>query len=72
MNLAPLQNSQQDSVWSIPLVRHLALVILLKLALLFTIWFVFFRHPSGAPEPGSDIHQHIAGPTAAALSQQKQ
>ena len=52
------------SMFSIPLVRHLAIVLVVKLTLLFLIWFLFFRQPAGGPEPGSDIHDHIAGPPA--------
>jgi hypothetical protein len=59
-----------DSIWSIPLVRHLAVVIVIKLVLLFTIWFLFFRQPAGVPEPGYDIHDHIAGPGTAMVSDQ--
>jgi hypothetical protein len=51
-------------------VRHLAVVIVIKLVLLFTIWFLFFRQPAGVPEPGYDIHDHIAGPGTAMVSDQ--
>ena len=61
---------ESESIWHIPLVRHLTVVIVIKLALLFTIWFLFFRQPAGAPEPGSDIHDHIAGPKTAMVSHQ--
>lgn len=59
-----------DSMWSIPLVRHLATIVVVKLAFLFLLWFLFFRQPSGSPEIGSDIHDHIAGPRAAEMAKQ--
>lgn len=59
-----------DGMFSIPLVRHLAIVLAVKLTLLFLIWFLFFRQPAGGPEPGSDIHDHIAGPRAGMVSPQ--
>ncbi|MEJ2257136.1 MAG: hypothetical protein P8X98_09020 [Woeseiaceae bacterium] len=59
-----------ESIWRVPLVRHLSIVIVIKLTLLFTIWFLFFRQPAGTPEPGSDIHDHIAGPKTAMVSHQ--
>ena len=76
MNGAPLNGpatggSAEVSAWSYPLVRHLAAVIVLKLAILFLLWFLFFRLPDGAPEPGFDIHQHIAGSAQSPVSKQK-
>jgi hypothetical protein len=59
-----------DSAWAHPLVRHLAAIIALKLAALFLLWFLFFRPPDGAPAPGSDIHDHIAGSARPAVSTQ--
>jgi len=55
-----------------PLVRHLAAIILLKVIFLFLLWFLFFRVPEGAIEPGFDIHNHIAGASSAAVSTQKE
>lgn len=64
------QYAGADSIWAIPLVRHLATIIVVKLAFLFLLWFLFFRQPSGSPEIGSDIHDHIAGPVAAGVAEQ--
>jgi len=54
------------------LLRHLAVVVVLKLLVLFLLWFLFFRTPEGAQEPGFDIHNHIAGSSSAAVSTQKE
>jgi len=54
------------------LVRHLAVIILLKLIFLFLLWFIFFRSPEGADQPGLDIHDHIAAVSTAAVSTQKE
>lgn len=61
----------EASAWSHPLARHLAVIVALKLAFLFLLWFAFFRLPDGSPEPGSDIHHHIAGPGRDAVSTHK-
>jgi len=55
-----------------PLVRHLAVIVLLKLIFLFLLWFMFFRSPEGAVEPGFDIHDHIAGVSSAVISTQEE
>ena len=56
-----------SGAWSQPLVRHLAVIVAAKLAFLFLLWFAFFRLPDGAPQPGSDIHHHIAGSMETAI-----
>lgn len=58
--------TESESAWAHPLVRHLAVIMVAKLLLLFTLWFLFFRMPDSGPTPGSDIHYHIAGQQAVA------
>ena len=70
MTVQSSQHPGADTIWSIPLVRHLATIIVVKLAFLFLLWFLFFRQPSGSPEIGLDIHDHIAGPRAAEVAEQ--
>jgi hypothetical protein len=55
-----------------PLARHLAVVLVIKLILLFLLWFLFFRVPDGAREPGFDIQNHIAGSPGKVVSTQKE
>ena len=62
--------ANEESVLSVPLVRHLAVIIALKLGFLFLLWFLFFRQAGNVTEPGSDIEDHIAGPVSAAVSLQ--
>ncbi|BAZ93507.1 cation/multidrug efflux pump [Thiohalobacter thiocyanaticus] len=59
--------AQADSpIWSNPLVRHLAVVLAVKLVLLTALWWAFFRVPEHALPQQSDIAAHIAGPAAQA------
>jgi len=51
-----------------PLARHLTVVIVIKLILLILLWFLFFRLPDGAREPGFDIQNHIAGSPGGVVS----
>ena len=57
-----------ESLWANPLVRHLALVLLAKLLLLTLLWWLFFRLPDDPASRHTDIHTHIAGPAAEAMS----
>jgi len=66
MRPAPCPNPPGAGPWSIPLVRHLAVIVALKLMFLFLLWFLFFRLPDGVPRPGIDVHRHIAGPAGSA------
>ena len=71
MNEMTVHNGNNSGAWDRPLVRHLAVVILFKLFFLFLLWFLFFRPPEDAQQPGFDIHNHIAGSSSAAVSTQK-
>ena len=72
MNEVTLHKVNEPSAWDRPLARHLAAIVLLKLIFLFLLWFLFFRSPDGAAEPGLDIHNHIAGASSTAVSTQKE
>jgi len=72
MNEVTLHKVNEPGAWDRPLVRHLAVIVLLKLIFLFLLWFLFFRSPPGAEEPGFDINNHIAGSPNTAISTQKE
>ena len=49
------------------LTRHLATVVIAKLAILAVLWFVFFHHPGGparTPAAAEDTAAHVLGPAA--------
>ena len=56
--------ASSTGLWDNPLLRHLALIMTVKLLLLTALWWLFFRPPTGAAPPANDIHTHIAGPAA--------
>jgi len=50
----------KNSPWRMPLVRELALVLALKLCLLYGLWWAFFSEPP--PEPDAKtISQFLIG-----------
>lgn len=59
-----MNTSATESIWANPLVRHLAVILLVKVALLAALWWLFFRLPEPAHAARGDIHTHIAGPVA--------
>jgi hypothetical protein len=38
-------------IWDHPLSREILLVLIVKIAIIFAIWWVFFRDPENAPPP---------------------
>ncbi len=44
------------------LIRHLGIVLAFKLAILFGLWWAFFRVPAQDLQP-LDVQSHIAGET---------
>jgi hypothetical protein len=68
MRSEPGTAAAPERIWSLPLVRHLAIVVAAKLAFLFLLWFLFFRQPVGMAEPAEDIGDHIAGPRSTVVS----
>lgn len=45
-------------LWQIPLVRHLSRILVVKLVVLFVIWYFFFSQPAPAPQAQS-LDQHF-------------
>lgn len=72
MNGITLRKADETGAWDRPLVRHLAVIVLLKLIFLFLLWFLFFRPSEDTGAPELDIHNHIAGASSAAASTQKE
>lgn len=54
------------SVWKHPLVREIAVVVLIKLALLFAIKAIWFDHPALPTDSEQQVSAHLLG-TAATL-----
>lgn len=53
--------AQAPSPWKVPLVRELAIILLIKLALLLTIKAIWFDQPT-VPDDGSRItSRHLLG-----------
>jgi hypothetical protein len=63
-----MRSTEADSPWTNPLVRHLTLVLAIKLLLLTLLWWLFFRPPEADLSPRVDVHTHIAGPRAGTAS----
>ena len=55
-----------ENIWSNPLVRHLAIILVAKVLLLTALWWAFFRVPADEVTTVIDVQTHIAGypPTA--------
>ncbi len=49
------------SMWRNPLVRHLAVILAVKVLLLSILWWFFFRLPQDAKPTLPDIDTHIVG-----------
>jgi hypothetical protein len=58
-----MSSPPRSSPWRIPLVRELAIILLLKLAILLAIKAVWFSEPA-VPEHGSEqVGNHLLGNT---------
>lgn len=56
-----MQTPIESSLWSNPLVRHLAGILAVKLVLLTVLWWAFFRVPEHTLPQQSEIAEHIVG-----------
>ncbi len=63
-----MNTTTTERLWDNPLVRHLAIVLLVKVLLLTVLWWLFFRMPDSAVPTPVDVHTHIAGPRAGGVS----
>ena len=69
-----MPQANPPSPWRIPLVREIAVILLIKLAILLTIKAVWFTEPT-VPENGSErVSERLLGtpkPSPAALNEEK-
>jgi hypothetical protein len=63
-----MSGTEVENIWANPLVRHLAIILIAKVALLALLWWLFFRVPHGGVAAAPDVSSHIAGPAAGAVS----
>lgn len=58
-----LKHNQHDLWWQQPLIRHLMLVLVVKLALIFGLWWLFFDMPEEHEINMGRVAAHITGGT---------
>lgn len=62
VNRSAPMDTRQPRLFSQPLVREIAVVLVVKLVLLTALWFAFFRNPdSGGPLGVEQVARAIAG-----------
>jgi hypothetical protein len=54
--------SDTETIWANPLVRHLTVVLIVKVLLLTLLWWFFFNVPNDSTSAVTDVQTHIAGP----------
>ena len=64
-----MNTTQSENIWASPLVRHLAIILSVKVLLLALLWWLFFRLPDGGASARVDVQTHIAGPALQIPSQ---
>jgi hypothetical protein len=52
---------QNDLWWQQPLIRHLAVVLAVKLILIFGLWWLFFNLPEDHEVDAGQVASHITG-----------
>lgn len=56
--------TQPRSIWKIPLVKELAIILALKLVILFSIKAIWFNEPTVPVNGTEKINQHLFGAQA--------
>ncbi|MFT0212392.1 cytochrome oxidase putative small subunit CydP [Pseudomonas sp. F1_0610] len=56
--------SQPHSIWKIPLVKELAIILVLKLVILFSIKAIWFNEPTIPVNGTEKLDQHLFGAPA--------
>ncbi|MBU1191340.1 MAG: hypothetical protein KKE76_06470 [Gammaproteobacteria bacterium] len=55
-------DTAQDTVWwQHPLMREIALVLMVKIALIFGLWWAFFDLPNDQHVDAAQVGAHVAG-----------
>jgi hypothetical protein len=62
-----LTPEHNDLWWQQPLIRHLALVLVVKLALIFGLWWLFFNLPDEHVVNAGQVATHITGDTTSPI-----
>ena len=55
-----MNTSQTANIRSNPLVRHLTIILVVKVLLLTLLWWLFFRMPDTGMQQRVDVGAHIA------------
>ena len=57
-----MSSSEQDNLWwQQPLIRHLGLILVVKLAIIFGLWWLFFNLPEEREVNAGQVASHITG-----------
>ncbi|WP_283788519.1 cytochrome oxidase putative small subunit CydP [Bermanella sp. WJH001] len=59
-----MQKQQQQSIFKIPLVREITLVLLIKLVVIFMIKWQFFSDPVDLTQANNSVEQHMGLPNS--------
>jgi hypothetical protein len=62
-----LNREQHDLWWQQPLIRHLAVVLVVKLTLIFGLWWLFFNLPEEREVNTGQVAAHITGDTTSPI-----
>ncbi len=62
MRTEPTHDTAPDTVWwQHPLMREIALVLVVKIALIFGLWWAFFDLPDDQHVGAAQVGAHVAG-----------
>lgn len=50
-----------EPIWRNWLFRHITVVLVIKVLLVFGLWYAFFRQPDQAPIAGAEVGAHLLG-----------
>jgi hypothetical protein len=56
-----MKTTQTGDIRSNPLVRHITIILAVKVLLLTLLWWLFFRMPDTGMSERVDVASHIAG-----------
>jgi hypothetical protein len=64
MRTLPVYN---NAWWQQPLVREIAVILAVKIALIFLLWWLFFHLPDAQRINTTQVSAHLAGPSTSSL-----